>query len=65
MRYRDEVLEPIILQFAAAMGDELVFIWDTTRPHTVLVSTKLPEEEGDDVTDRSASSLDLNPINHC
>ena len=64
IRYRDEILEPIVRPFAGAMGDRFVLMQDNARPHTARVSLNFLEEEGIEVMDWPARSPDLNPIEH-
>ncbi|GFW42795.1 transposable element Tcb2 transposase [Trichonephila clavipes] len=35
-RYRDEILRPIVVLYAAAIGDDFILIDDNCRPHIVL-----------------------------
>ncbi|GFW49177.1 transposable element Tcb2 transposase [Trichonephila clavipes] len=35
-RYRDEILRPIVVPYAAAIGDDFILMDDICRPHTVL-----------------------------
>ena len=62
LRYCDELLEPIVRPFAAAMGDGFIFMQDNARPHTARVSLDFLEEEGIDVMDWPVCSPELNPI---
>lgn len=65
IRYRDEILEPVVRPFAGAVGDGFIFMQDNARPHTARVSMNFLQEEGIHVMDWPARSPDLNPIEHC
>ncbi|GBN13038.1 hypothetical protein AVEN_139398-1 [Araneus ventricosus] len=64
VRYRNEILHPLMRPFIAAMGTETIFMDDNARPHRVelvrsyLVSETIPQMAG------HARSPDLNPIEH-
>ena len=34
VRYRDEILDPIVRPFAGAIGNKFILMQDNTRPHT-------------------------------
>ncbi|GFW21277.1 transposable element Tcb2 transposase [Trichonephila clavipes] len=61
-RYRDEVLEPIVKLYAAAVGPSFVLMHDTARPHIPDIVDDYPESEGTARMTWPAYSLDLNPI---
>ncbi|GFT17655.1 transposable element Tcb1 transposase [Trichonephila clavipes] len=46
VRYRDEVLEPIVRLYAAAVGHTFVLIDDNARPHKADIVDGYPESEG-------------------
>ncbi|GBN98948.1 hypothetical protein AVEN_58760-1 [Araneus ventricosus] len=64
VRYRDEILHPLLLPFISAMGTDAIFMDDNPRPHRArLVRSYL---EGKTIPQMAwpARSLDLNPIEH-
>ncbi|GFT37370.1 transposable element Tcb1 transposase [Trichonephila clavipes] len=46
IRYRDEVLEPIVRLYAAAVGPTFVLMDDNARPHRVSIVDDYLESEG-------------------
>ncbi len=64
VRYRDEVVEPVVRPFAGALGQDFVLMHDNARPHTARVAQAYLEQEGIDVMEWSARSPDLNPMEH-
>ncbi|GFV24664.1 transposable element Tcb2 transposase [Trichonephila clavipes] len=63
-RYRDEILRPIVIPYAAAIGDEFILMDDNCRPHRAnLVEDFLFEEEIVRM-EWPACSPDMNPIEH-
>ena len=64
VRYRDEVLEPIVTPYAGAIGDTFMLMQDNARAHTARVSTTFLDDEGINVMNLPARSPDLNPIEH-
>ena len=64
VRYRDEVLEPIVRPYAGAIGDTFMLMQDNARAHTARVSTTFLDDEGINVMNWPARSPDLNPIEH-
>jgi hypothetical protein len=64
VRYRDEVLEPIVVPFAENAGGHFIFMDDNARPHRARVVTQLLENHGIERMDWPARSPDLNPIEH-
>ncbi|GFW00497.1 transposable element Tcb1 transposase [Trichonephila clavipes] len=62
-RYRDEILRPIEVPYAAAIGDDFILMDDNCRPHRAnLVDFFF--EEGIVRMEWPASSPDMNPIEH-
>ncbi|GFV55813.1 transposable element Tcb2 transposase [Trichonephila clavipes] len=45
-RYRDEILRPIVVSYAAAIGDDFVLMDDNCRPHRVNLLEDFVFEEG-------------------
>ncbi|GFW98889.1 transposable element Tcb2 transposase [Trichonephila clavipes] len=63
-RYRDEILRPIAVPYAAAIGDDFILMDDNCRPHRAnLVEDILFEEEMVRM-EWPVCSLDRNPIEH-
>ncbi|GFW00603.1 transposable element Tcb1 transposase [Trichonephila clavipes] len=62
VQYRDEVLEPIVRLYAAAVGPTFVLRDDNTRPHRADIVDDNLESEGIERMARPAYSPDLNPI---
>ena len=61
-RYVDKVLEPHIVPYAAAIGDEFVFMDDNARPHRARVADQFLEGNGIEHMEWPARSPDCNPI---
>ena len=45
VRYRDEILEPIVRLYAAAVGPTFVLMDDNARPHRAAIVDDYPESE--------------------
>ncbi len=63
-RYSDEFLHPIVRHFAAAVGQDFILIQDNARPHTTRAVMEYLDQEGINVMEWPARSLDLSPIEH-
>ncbi|GFU86436.1 transposable element Tcb2 transposase [Trichonephila clavipes] len=63
-RYRDEILRPIVIPYAAAIRDEFILMDDNCRPHRANLVEDFLFEEGIVRMEWSACSLDMNPIEH-
>ncbi|KAI3369915.1 hypothetical protein L3Q82_024426 [Scortum barcoo] len=65
IRYRDEILRPLVRPYAGAVGPGFLLMQDNARPHVAGVCQQFLQEEGiDDAMDWPARSPDLNPIEH-
>uniref|UniRef100_A0A673VX21 Transposase Tc1-like domain-containing protein n=1 Tax=Salmo trutta TaxID=8032 RepID=A0A673VX21_SALTR len=64
IRYRDEILRPLVRPYAGAVGPGLLLMQDNARPHVAGVCQQFLQEEGIDAMDWPARSPDLNPIEH-
>ncbi|GBN35036.1 hypothetical protein AVEN_129147-1 [Araneus ventricosus] len=63
-RYRDDILRPIVVPYAAAIGDESILMEDNARPHRAELVDNFLFDEGIFRMDWPAYSPDLNPIEH-
>ena len=59
IRYRDEILSPIVRLYASAIGDDFILMDDNAR----IVNEYLQQETIERI-DWAAKSPDLNPIEH-
>uniref|UniRef100_A0A8C7R8B5 Transposase Tc1-like domain-containing protein n=1 Tax=Oncorhynchus mykiss TaxID=8022 RepID=A0A8C7R8B5_ONCMY len=64
IRYRDEILRPLVRPYAGAVGPGFLLMQDNARPHVAGVCQQFLQEEGKDAMDWPARSPDLNPIEH-
>ena len=64
IRYRDEILRPLVRPYAGAVGPGFLLMQDNARPHVAGVCQQFLQEEGIDAMDWSVRSPDLNPIEH-
>ncbi|GFV32850.1 transposable element Tcb2 transposase [Trichonephila clavipes] len=63
-RYRDEILRPIVVPYAAAIGDDFILMDDNSRPHRANLVEDFLFEEGIVRMEWPACSPDMNPIEH-
>ncbi|GFX97396.1 transposable element Tcb2 transposase [Trichonephila clavipes] len=63
-RYRDEILSPIVVPYAAANGDNFILMDDNCRPHRANLVEDFFFEEGIVRMEWPAYSPDMNPIEH-
>ncbi|KAL0152830.1 hypothetical protein M9458_051870 [Cirrhinus mrigala] len=64
IRYRDEILRPLVRPYAGAVGPGFLLMQDNARPHVAGVCQQFLQDEGIDAMDWPARSSDLNPIEH-
>ncbi|GFW26776.1 transposable element Tcb2 transposase [Trichonephila clavipes] len=63
-RYRDEILRPIVVPYAAANGDDFILMNDNCRPHRANLVEDFLFEERIVRMEYLACSPDMNPIEH-
>ncbi|GFW47567.1 transposable element Tcb2 transposase [Trichonephila clavipes] len=63
-RYREEILRPIVVPYAAAIGDDFILIDDNCRPHRANLVEEYLFEEGIVRMEWPACSPNMNPIEH-
>ncbi|KAL0151962.1 hypothetical protein M9458_052738 [Cirrhinus mrigala] len=64
IRYRDEILRPLVRPYAGAVGPGFLLMQDNARPHVAGVWQQFLQDESIDAMDWPARSPDLNPIEH-
>ncbi|GBO43002.1 hypothetical protein AVEN_47621-1 [Araneus ventricosus] len=64
VRYRDEILHPLVRPFIAAMGTDTIFMDGNARPHRARLVRSYLESETIPQMAWPAKSPDLNPIEH-
>ncbi|GFT26841.1 transposable element Tcb2 transposase [Trichonephila clavipes] len=63
-RYTDEILRPIVVPYAAAIGDNFLLMDDNCRPYRANLVEDFLFEEGIVRMEWPACSPDMNPIEH-
>ncbi|GFT68260.1 transposable element Tcb2 transposase [Trichonephila clavipes] len=61
-QYRDEILRPVVVPYAAAIGDDFILMDDNSRPHRANLVEDSLFEEGIVRMEWPACSPDMNPI---
>ena len=64
IRYRDEILAPIVRLYAGAIGDDFILMDDNATPHRARIVNEYLQQESIERMDWPAKSPDLNPIDH-
>ncbi|GFX75559.1 transposable element Tcb2 transposase [Trichonephila clavipes] len=64
LRYRDEILDPYVRPYAAAIGNDFILMDDNARPHRAQIVEEYREDPGLERMEWTARSPDLNPIEH-
>ncbi|GFU85260.1 transposable element Tcb1 transposase [Trichonephila clavipes] len=63
-RYREEILRPIVVPYAAAIGDDFILMDDNCRPHRANLVEDFLHEKGIVRMEWPACFPDMNPIEH-
>ncbi|GFX46179.1 transposable element Tcb2 transposase [Trichonephila clavipes] len=64
LRYREEILRPIVVHYAASIGDDFILMDDNCRPPRANLVEDFLFEEGIVRIDWSACFPDMDPIEH-
>lgn len=64
MRYRDDILHPLVRPYAGAVGSDFLLMDDNAPPHRARIVTEYLEQECIERMEWPARSPDLNPIEH-
>ncbi|GFV09128.1 transposable element Tc3 transposase [Trichonephila clavipes] len=64
LRYRDDILDPYVHPYAAAIGNDFILMNDNARPHRARIVEEYLEDHGLERMEWPARSPDLNPIEH-
>ncbi|GFV15204.1 transposable element Tcb2 transposase [Trichonephila clavipes] len=64
LRYRDDILDPYVRPYAAAIGNDFILMDDNARPHRARIVEEDLEDHGLERMEWPARSPDLNPIEH-
>ncbi|GFT35159.1 transposable element Tc3 transposase [Trichonephila clavipes] len=64
LRYRDEILDPYVRPYAAAIGNDFILMDDNARPHRARIVEEYLEDHGLERMEWTARSPDLHPIEH-
>ncbi|GFX29968.1 transposable element Tcb2 transposase [Trichonephila clavipes] len=64
LRYRDEILDPYVHPYAAAIGNDFILMDDNARPHRARIVEEYLEDHGLERMEWPARSPDLNLIEH-
>ncbi|GFW85171.1 transposable element Tcb2 transposase [Trichonephila clavipes] len=64
LRYRDEIIDPYVRPYAAAIGNDFILMYDNARPHRARIVKEYLEDHGLERMGWPARSPDLNPIEH-
>ncbi|CAJ0932136.1 unnamed protein product [Ranitomeya imitator] len=64
IRYRDEILRPLVRPYAGAVGPGFLLMQDNARPHVAGLCQQFLQDEGIEAMDWPARSPDLNRIEH-
>jgi hypothetical protein len=64
IRYRDEILAPIVKLYAGAIADDFILMDDNARPHRARIVNEYIQQETIERMDWPANSPDLNLIEH-
>ncbi|GFU15348.1 DDE_3 domain-containing protein [Trichonephila clavipes] len=62
--YRDEILDPYVRPYAAAIGNDFILMDDNARPHRAGIVEEYLEDQGLERMEWPARSPDLNLIEH-
>ncbi|GFT40416.1 transposable element Tc3 transposase [Trichonephila clavipes] len=64
LRYRDEILDPYVRPYAAAIGNDFILMDDNARPYRARIVEEYLEDHGLERMEWPARSPDLNSIEH-